>query len=103
MHRPVFTVTSRSVYHMIILIAPRAVEMEVFMIKDNNRYCVYKASPSGIQKPVYYGSEKDCRRFCEEKDYEYIDEKEVVWYLEISSCKEEQQDTCAGANVSVSA
>jgi len=60
--------------------------MEVSMIREKNEYCVYKASPSGIQKPLYYGSEKDCRRFCEAKDYEYIDEEEVVWYLEIGRC-----------------
>lgn len=56
------------------------------MLKNHDEYCVYKASPSGIQKPLYFGSEKDCRRFCEAKDYEYIDEEQVVWYLEIGRC-----------------
>ncbi len=49
----------------------------------DDKWCVYKASPSGIRKPLYYGSEQDCRRFCEEKDYEYIDEDKIVWYLEV--------------------
>ena len=56
------------------------------MVKNKNEYCVYKSSPSGVQLPLYYGSERDCRRFCEAKDYEYIDEKQVVWYFEISRC-----------------
>lgn len=51
----------------------------------SKNYCVYKVSPSGIQKPLYYGSEEDCRRFCEAKDYEFIDDENVVWYLEIDS------------------
>lgn len=62
---------------------PSGGEMEVFMTKQNE-YCVYKASPSGIQRPLYYGSEEDCRRFCEQKNYEYIDEQQVVWYLEVA-------------------
>ncbi len=51
----------------------------------SKNYCVFKVSPSGIQRPLYYGSEEDCRRFCETKDYEFIDEENVVWYLEIDS------------------
>ena len=59
--------------------------MEVFMTDYNyNDYCVYKASPGGIQKPLYYGSEEDCRRYCEQKNYEFIDEQQVVWYLEVA-------------------
>lgn len=52
--------------------------------KDGYGCCVYKASPGGIQEPLYYGTKEDCRRFCEDKDYEYVDEENVVWYLEIA-------------------
>lgn len=81
---------------------PAGGEMEVFMANRDQEYCVYKASPSGIQRPLYYGSEADCRKFCERKDYTYIDEQQVVWYLEIGSCKQEHEIKIA-ANTPISA
>lgn len=65
----------------------------------SKNYCVFKVSPSGIQKPLFYGSEEDCRRFCETKDYEFIDEENVVWYLEIDSRPAESEHSI-GQNAS---
>lgn len=65
---------------------PLGGEMEVIMTM-NHEYCVYKASAGGIQRPLYYGSEEDCRRFCEQRNYEYIDEQQVAWYLEVARNK----------------
>ena len=48
-------------------------EMEVYMTNNKKEYCVYKASPTGIQRPVFYGNEQDCRKFCEDRDFTYID------------------------------
>lgn len=76
--------------------------MEVSMTNNKNEYCVYKASPSGIQRPLYYGSEQDCRKFCEQRDYTYIDEHQVVWYLEVGSCRKEHEIKIS-ANTPISA
>lgn len=57
------------------------------------KYCVYKVSPSGIKRPLYYGSEDDCRGFCEKMDYEFVDDENVVWYLEIDSRPAESEET----------
>lgn len=57
----------------------------------DHKLCVFKVSPSGIQKPLYYGTEEDCKKFCENQDYEFIDDKEIVWYLEIGNRREEEE------------
>ena len=49
----------------------------------DQQWCVFKVSPSGVQNPLYYGSEQDCRKFCMDRDFEYIDEDGAAWYLEI--------------------
>ena len=57
-----------------------------------NEWCVYKVSPSGIRKPLYFGKEEDCRKFCTQRDFEYIDGDKIVWYLEIGIREQEEQD-----------
>lgn len=69
-------------------IPPYGGERKVLMA--DKKLCVFKVSPSGIQKPLYFGSEEDCRKFCENRDYEFIDEEQVVWYLEIGRREDEE-------------
>ncbi len=56
----------------------------------NDKYCVYKVSPSGIRAPLYYGTETDCKNYCREKDYDYTDENQIVWYLEVMEATREK-------------
>lgn len=77
-------------------------EREVIMANNKKEYCVYKASPTGIQRPVYYENEQNCRKFCEDRDYTYIVEQQVVWYLEVGTRRQEHEIKIS-ANTPISA
>lgn len=48
-----------------------------------DRYTVYKESPGGVKKPIYYAdSYEEALAFCEEHDWTWIDDNSFEWSLD---------------------